>query len=110
MRAPMKVYFFRDGIELSDHAYNGADLLSFGVPSGVAGSLFCFDSVDVARGPNDSTTLGSLAFGGPVTMKVWTPNGKPQFFGLADEQDVARHRQAACSRRSAEWRAARSSR
>ena len=101
MRAPMKCYFLRNGVELSGHAYNGADFLGCGVPSGIAGLLLCFESIDVARGPNDSTTLTSMAFGGPVTVKIWSPGRKPQLIGIADEQDVARHHQGIRSNGSA---------
>ena len=55
MRAPMKCYFFRQGVQLKGHAYNGADLLGLGEPSGIAGKLFCIESIDVARGPHDAT-------------------------------------------------------
>ena len=80
-------YFTRNGRELTDHKYHGKSVIGFGIPTGMIGSLPCFNSVLIESHPQIELTERDFD-GKPVRCKVWTPNGSPIWVGIASVQTV----------------------
>lgn len=85
-RPQPRVYFFRDGRELTEHPANGCPMLGVGVFSGRLGSAVCFSSVTVRTTLDDTVT--ERDFDGPVSFKIWAPGTKPVWFGLGSVESV----------------------
>ncbi|WP_145216630.1 hypothetical protein [Planctomycetes bacterium TBK1r] len=83
-----RAYFYRNGVELTGHEMNGRCVESFGVPSGTIRNAVCFESVTV-RTTRDET-LTEADFGGPVSVKVWSPEQPATWFGIASVATVER--------------------
>ncbi|WP_168566858.1 hypothetical protein [Crateriforma spongiae] len=85
-RTAPRVYVFRNGQELTDHPANGRNVLGFGRPVGMIGNAVCFDSVTVRTAVDAEFTQAD--FGGPVSVKIWSPGRPAVWFGIADVQAV----------------------
>ncbi|PHQ35183.1 hypothetical protein [Rhodopirellula bahusiensis] len=83
-----RAYFFRDGVELTAHPANGRPVDCMGTPCGMTGKAVCFDSITVINGLCKSYT--ERDFKGPVSVKIWSPESKAIWFGIADAATVAR--------------------
>lgn len=81
-----RVYFFRNGIELTGHEMNRRCFESFGIPTGKIRNANCFASL-VVRTTRDET-LTEADFDGPVSVKVWSPEQPANWFGLASAESV----------------------
>ncbi len=84
-----RVYFFRDGIELTCHFANGLPLMGFGCFTGKVGNVLCFDSV-VVRTTRDQDLTETHFDGKPVMVKVWSPETKAAWFAVASVSTVDR--------------------
>ena len=81
-----RAYFYRNGVELSGHPLHGKCVVHFGVPTGRIGNAPCFDSITVRTKIDQDVT--ERDFDGPVSIKVWSPEQKPSWFGLASVATV----------------------
>lgn len=86
-----RAYFFRNGIALSSHPCHGRPVLGFGILTGRIGNAVCFESITVRTTINDE--LMERDFDGPVSVKVWSPDSKPVWFGIASITTVESHRE-----------------
>ncbi len=84
-----RVYFIRDGRELTDHPANGKPFDSFGIPIGVIGTCPVFSEVVITGGWTGGSRLTEADFGGPVTVKIWRPDHPPVFVGLCEPATLA---------------------
>ncbi len=82
----VRVYFYRNGREITNVTGGASQLLHFGVPTGQISRWSCFESVTIAG--TIPRTLTQDDFAGPVSVKVWRPGSKPQWFALADRDTV----------------------
>ncbi len=81
-----RAYFYRNGVELTAHPGPGKPVLSFGVPTGAIGKFNCFSSVTVRT--TIEQELAECDFSGPVAVKVWSPESKAIWFGIASVETV----------------------
>ena len=81
-----RAYFYRDGIELTGHPAHGCQVLGFGIPTGKIRNAACFNSITVRTCINDE--LNESDFDGPVSVKIWAPESKPVWFGIASVTTV----------------------
>ncbi|MDV6032729.1 MAG: hypothetical protein F9B45_22115 [Phycisphaera sp. RhM] len=81
-----RAYFFRNGVELSGHEMNGRPVVNCGVPTGKIGNAACLQSI-VVRDTRD-VELSERDFGGPVSVKVWSPESEAIWFGIAEVETV----------------------
>ena len=85
----MRVYFYRDGQEI-DSRFNGMALAGWGIHAGRIGEALCFEQVRVGDEYGRTFDLDESDFGGPVSVKVWQPGTKPEWFGVASVESVHR--------------------
>lgn len=83
-----KVYFHQQGRELLERA--GMDFVGFGELSGRIGGMLCFASITVANDRGYRTTLTARDLSGPFRVKLWAAGERPEWFGIADHETVAR--------------------
>lgn len=81
-----RAYFFRNGVELTGHEMNGRPVVCCGVPTGKVELASCLHSITV-RDTRD-VELTERDFGGPVSVKVWSPESEPVWFGIANVETV----------------------
>lgn len=89
MNIQPRVYFYRDGRELTNHPLNGKMHVGFGVFAGVIRKLPCFTSV-IVRGTRDEELTEADFDGRPVMVKVWQPGRRVTWFAVASPETVAR--------------------
>lgn len=61
---------------------NGRPVVHCGVPTGKIGNAACLQSI-VVRDTRD-VELTEYDFGGPVSVKVWSPESEAIWFGIAE--------------------------
>lgn len=87
----VRVYFYRDGQEITGSRFNGMALAAWGLHSGRIGKATCFESVNVGDEYGRTFALTERDFDGPVSVKVWEPGAKPAWFGLAAVESIEQH-------------------
>ncbi|WP_146519344.1 hypothetical protein [Stieleria varia] len=73
---------------MADSHLHGRTVVSFGIPTGTIGRAACFNSITVRDGIDCELT--EVDFGGPVSVKIWTPDNREMWFGIADVSTVER--------------------
>ncbi len=91
-----RAYFYRNGVELTAHPGHGKPVLSFGVPTGAIGKFNCFSCVTVRTTIDKDLT--ERDFDGPVAVKVWSPESKAIWFGIASVEATNKSRRELTSR------------
>jgi hypothetical protein len=84
------VTFHRGGAQLHTSKLNGFKFVSLGNPTGSVGRAACFASVTIDIGGQRERVVTEADFDGPVSMCIVAGGGKPQWFGLASVNSVAR--------------------
>lgn len=93
-----RVYFYRDGHELTGLSANGGVLVGFGRVVGHVRRAMVFEHVTVEH-CGRTVRLSEQELGGPVTVKVWAPGGvQSEWAGIASVSSLAVN----AKRRSAE--------
>lgn len=83
-----RVYFHQGGKELLTRA--GMLFSGFGEFAGRHNGAVCFTSVTVANDRGYETTITERDLGGPFSVKLWAPEERPEWFGVADYETIAR--------------------
>jgi hypothetical protein len=83
-----RIYLYRHCVEQKLHPQNGCPCLGFGIPVGRIGEYPAFSSVVVRTSFNQTLTEDDL--GGPMMVKVWSPESPAQWFAVAHVETIER--------------------